>query len=80
MSNLEDPEFRPSWANRRRTIFGALIFCAATLAALLVGWFMGIDGNATTVTIAGGVIFCATAVIASYVFNATWEDIRLWKP
>jgi len=79
-AHLKDPELRPTWENRRKVIFGTLIFCSLVEIALIVGWYLGVESSPMVVTIAGGNRLTAVAVVGSYVFNATWEDIRLWKP
>jgi hypothetical protein len=77
---MSDPQYKPTWVNRRRTIFGALWFCAAVEVVLLLTAFVGVESSPLLVTIAGGNRLMAMAVIASYVWGATWEDISLWKP
>jgi len=72
-------EYRPSWKNRRRVIFGSLFFCAAVEIILIVSAYVGVDSSPLLVTIAGGNRLMAMAVIGSYVWGAAWEDISLWK-
>lgn len=79
MPNRDDPEYRPKWENRRRVIFGTLIFDALVIVALLAGWYYGLADHAFISVIAGAVILRSTAIIASYVWGAAWEDIRLWQ-
>lgn len=76
----QGPAYKPSWKNRRWVIFKSLYFCAAVEVVLLSTAFFGIESSALLVTIAGGNRAMATAIIASYVFGAAWEDISLWKP
>lgn len=75
-----DPEYRPIWKNRRRVIFGSLIMDCVFIFMVLVGWFLGFEVNASVAAIASALIVKDLAIIASYVFGATWEDINLWKP
>ena len=71
----EDGEFKPSWKNRRRVIFGALFFCAGVV--LYVLW-EGTDSrvNETAITMS---FFLAGSIIGSYVFSSTWESIGISK-
>jgi hypothetical protein len=77
---MTDSEYRPVWENRRKVIFGSLYFCALVEIMLLAMAWFGVESSAMLVTIAGANKFLATAVIGSYVWGATWEDISLWKP
>lgn len=75
-----DPEYRPVWKNRRRVIFGTLILDALVVAAVVVGWFFyGLDISTPFSVVLTAIVARDTAIIASYVFGATWEDIRLWR-
>ena len=62
--------YRPIWKNRRRTIFGTLLFCAGQVTYLSV-W--GADTAVNEATVAG-LIMLAAGVIGSYVFGAVWDD------
>lgn len=62
----------PHWAARRRIIHATLIFCAAVVTYCLYQ-------NTGTRTEETGLQFAFTlagAVIGSYIFGATWEDIK----
>ena len=62
----------PSWKNRRRVIFGTLIFCASVIAFVL---FKGEDTTIadTAITMA---FITAGSVVGSYVFGATYQDVH----
>ncbi len=70
MVKTDSGTYRPTWKNRRRVIFGSLVFCAGVIG-YLAGW--GAD-TAVNETIAMGVLILAAAVIGSYVFGAVWDD------
>ena len=73
---MSDPEFRPKWENRRRTIFATLVFCAG-LVIYIAGWGEDTRLNETIVQFA---FITAGAIIGAYVFGAAWEDVtRLRK-
>jgi hypothetical protein len=69
---MSDPEFRPKWENRRKVIFGTLVYCAAMLPPLA---FLG-EGEVAE-TVAMGLVLLAAGTIGSYVFGASWEYVRL---
>lgn len=75
-----DAEYRPTWKKRRAVIFGTLILDAVLLVFVFVGWgFLSLEVSTALATIVVSQILRGTAIIASYVFGATWEDIRLWR-
>lgn len=61
-----------TWTNRRRVIFGTLLYCAAAIAYLI---FRGEDTRLHQ-DIASGLILLAASVVGSYVFGAVWDDSR----
>ncbi len=65
-----DPEYRPKWKNRQRTIFGTLLFNAGVVT-YITGWGEATQLNETIVTMA---FITSTAVIGAYVFNCAYED------
>lgn len=67
---MTDKAYRPVWKNRRRVIFGTLLFCAAMLV-YLAGWGADTQVNETMTM---GLLLLAAAVIGSYVFGAVWDD------
>ena len=72
----KDPEFRPTWENRRRTLFATLFFCAAIIV-YIVGWGGDTRLNETVIQFA---FITGGGVLGSYIFGATWEDVtRLRK-
>lgn len=76
----DDPEYRPKWEKRRAVIFGTLILDAVVLLFVFVCWaFLSLEVNAPLATVVVSTILRDTAIVASYVFGATWEDIRLWQ-
>lgn len=77
---MTDPQYQPTWKNRRRTIFGSLIFDAVLCLAVIGGWLFGLEVGTGVATIVSALIVKDLAIIASYVFGAAWEDISLWKP
>lgn len=77
---MTDQQYKPTWTNRRRTIFGSLVFDALIVAAVITGWLFGIEVNASVAAIVSALVVKDLAIIASYVFGAAWEDIQLWKP
>lgn len=77
---MNDPQYKPTLTNRRRVIFSSLIFSALVEVVLILTAFVGVESSNLLVTISGGNRLMATAIIASYVFGAAWEDISLWKP
>ena len=61
-----------TWKNRRRVIFGTLLYCGAIVGYLVFrGEDTGLNGD-----IASGLILLAASVIGSYVFGAVWDDSR----
>lgn len=73
--NRDDKKDKPVWKNRRRVIFGSLIFCAATVAFVL---WKGEDTRIgeTAITMA---FIMASSVVGGYVFGASWENIGISK-
>lgn len=63
-------EPRGSWKNRRRVIFGTLLFCMLSVGYVL---YKGEDLKIYETTITMSFIL-AGSVIGSYVFGATWDD------
>lgn len=61
-----------SWKLRRRVIFITLLFCAASVAYLLV---LGEDTRLNE-TIANGLILLASSTIFYYVAGSVYEDSR----
>lgn len=71
-----DPEFRPKWENRRRTMFATLVFCAAVIV-FVIGWGEDTRLNETALQFA---FITGGGVLGSYIFGAAWEDVtRLRK-
>ena len=76
MKPINDPEYRPVWKNRRRTLFATLLFCAACIVYVL-GWGDDTRLNETALQFA---FITAGGIIGAYVFGAAWEDVtRLRK-
>lgn len=71
----DDKAYKPTWENRRRTIFATLLFCAGVII-YLTGW--GEDTRLNE-TIAEFAFILAGTTAGSYIFGATWESVRL-KP
>lgn len=63
-------KFRGTWKNRRRVIFGTLIYCGGAIGYLIFGG----EDNSLNAAIATGLILLAGSVIGSYVFGAVWDD------
>ena len=61
----------PSWKNRRRVIFGSLIFCALTVSYTL---WKGDDTKIAETAISMAFIM-GMSVVGSYAFAATWESV-----
>ena len=77
-NRMIDPEYRPSWYNRRLTIFGALIFSAIIISAATIGWlFYGLDITAPFSAVLISLVTMSTVIISVYVFNARIESIDL---
>ncbi len=70
---------QPSWFYRRILIYSTLGLDAAILIAIIIGWFLNLKENVAIQIIAGGILFRSMAILGSYVFNATWQDINLAK-
>lgn len=70
---------KPKWFYRRCIIFGTLSLDALILIACVTGWFFNKPESQVMSVIAGGVIARSTAVIGSYVFQASWEDVSLTR-
>lgn len=70
---------KPKWFYRRIIIFSTLTLDAAILVAIVIGWLLGKAESNTMQWIAGGVIARSMAVVGSYVFQASWEDINVMK-
>lgn len=64
--------YRPTWKNRRRTIFGTLIYCGGSSLYLINPWG-GPDVEVAKMALMMNAIL-AGAVIGSYVFGSTWDD------
>ena len=62
------------WRNRRRTIFGALVFIGLALAYLLL---FGRDDSRLHETLAFGLMTGGFGIISTYVFGAVWDDKNL---
>lgn len=62
--------YRPTWKNRRRTIFITLTYCAGQV------FYITAFGKDTAVNEAAvtGLLILAAGVIGSYVFGAAWDD------
>ena len=75
MPDLSAGPYKPIWKNRRRVIFGSLIFCAGMVAYLAA---MG-DDSRLNETIVMGSFILAGLVIGSYVFGAAWDDKNLME-
>ena len=64
-----------SWHQRRRVIYGTLVFCGVNVG-YLTAW--GSD-TALHQQIAIALIGLAASVIASFVFGAVWDDHSIRK-
>jgi hypothetical protein len=74
--HASDPEFRPKWENRRRTIFATLFFCAGLVVYIMLRG----DDTKLNETIVQFAFITAGGIIGAYVFGAAWEDVtRLRK-
>lgn len=78
-----DSEFRPTWENRRKVIFGTLYLCGGLIALivlvpLLASFLPGYDLKEPVADILTAALyilaFTAVAVIGSYVFGAAFES------
>lgn len=69
----------PSWRYRRIVIFSSLVFNIVAITSIIIGWFLNKTDNTAIQIIAGGSIAQSTAVIGSYVFGATFQDINIMK-
>ena len=65
----------PTWKNRRRVIFGSLIFCMLTVCYVL---WQGDDTKIGETAITMSFIL-AGSVIGGYVFGAAYENIGMKK-
>ena len=75
---LIDPEYRPKWQNRRKVIFGSLLFSAFIITACTAGWlFYELEINAPLSAVLVSLVGMSTVIISVYVFNARIEDISL---
>lgn len=72
MVDTQSGTYRPTWKNRRRTIFGTLAYCAITSLYLINPW-AGPDVEVAKMALMMNAILAAS-VIGSYVFGATWDD------
>lgn len=70
-----DPEFRPKWENRRRTLFATLFFCAAIIV-YIVGWGEDTRLHETALQFA---FITGGGVLGSYIFGACYEETALAK-
>lgn len=69
----------PSWKYRRIVIYSSLIFNIVIIGAVTIGWFLGKTDSVVMQIVAGGSIAQSTAVIGSYVFGATFQDVNIMK-
>lgn len=71
--NGHDEEYRPKWENRRRVLFATLTFCASVILYILLA------GEDTRIneTIVSYAFMTGGACVASYVFGAAWENIKI---
>lgn len=72
MVDAASGSYRPIWKNRRRTIFGTLIYCALS-SAYLISPIAETDPEVAKMALMMNAILAA-GVIGSYVFGATWDD------
>jgi hypothetical protein len=70
MVDLQAGAYKPIWKNRRRVIFGSLVFCAAVVVYIV---YKGVDTRVNE-TIALAAFGLAGVVISSYVFGGAWDD------
>mgnify|MGYP000963988304 CR=1 FL=1 len=72
MENSMPSNMPGTWKNRRKVIFGSLLYSAGALT-FLMGW-----GEDTRLNqdIATGLLLLDAAVIGSDVFGAVWDDSR----
>ncbi len=63
---------RPSWTIRRRIITATLLFCAAMAVTIM----LKDSGSETETALVYSLFGLAGAVIGSYIFGATWDDIN----
>lgn len=76
MTNIETTtNSQPSWKNRRKVIFGSLIFCAVVISYVLISN----KDNEIGQTAINGAYLLAGSVIGTYVAGAAWQDVRLNK-
>lgn len=73
--DLQAGTYRPVWKNRRRVIFGSLLYIAGLNAYLAA---LGEDTRVNE-TLAAGSLLLAAAIIGSYVFGAVWDDSNVLK-
>ena len=64
--------YRPTWKNRRRTIFGTLFYCGGSSLYLITPWSSADPEVAKMALMVNAVM--ATGIIASYVFGAVFDD------
>lgn len=61
---------KPTWTNRRRVIFGTLIYSAS-----IIGYMVWKDsGSELHEAVSASLILLCGGVIGSYVFGAIWDD------
>ena len=73
-------ENKPSWKNRRRVIFGSLLFCALVWVYVLGSPLIGVTLIEKIAEVALTMsAFLAGSVIGSYVFGAVWSDVGMKK-
>lgn len=69
----------PSWKYRRLIIFSTLVLDAVLLVCIVGGWLFGVGDSTVAQIVAGGIIARSMAIVGSYVFGATWQDINIAK-
>ena len=80
MAKEKPVQDKPSWENRRKVIFGSLLFCMAV-------WIYVLGAPIFEVTISDKIAdvaltmtaFLAGSVIGGYVFGAVWQDVGMIK-
>ena len=66
----------PSWAHRRRLIYGSYILGAAMIVFGAITYWS--DTQVGSQLVIGGVALISI-IISAYVASATFEDVKLWK-
>jgi hypothetical protein len=70
---IRNPHGQFEWVRRLRLIYGTLVFCATSAAALLIAGLVGMNSallNTLTVSNYG----LAGSMLGSYIFGAVWDD------